>query len=149
MRREERTFLFSSLIDPVTQTAYRETHFKVLGSEPFTLLIGEKSAALAAAHALHGVDCSAYLTAHNPWSQALPEVENEQRQSDLKRHLASCGLSFAEGIGEHPSSGWPGEPSLLVFGLSLEAAKILARNWSQNAIVWSGPDAVPQLVLLR
>jgi hypothetical protein len=141
--------LFTSVIDANTQLAFLQTEFKVLGAEPYTLLIGEKSAALAAAHRRARVECSAYLTAHNPWSQALPEVENEQRQADLKRHLANCGLSFTEGIGEHPSNGWPGEPSLLVYGLGLETAKILARTWNQNAIVWSGADAVPHLVLLR
>jgi hypothetical protein len=35
-----------------------------------------------------------------------------------------------------------------VLGLALEAAKSLGRRHEQNAVVWSGPDAVPQLVML-
>jgi len=34
-------------------------------------------------------------------------------------------------------------------GLSLEASKSLGARFEQNAIVWSGADAVPQLILLR
>ena len=46
-------------------------------------------------------------------------------------------------------AGGPGEPSYLVFGLKLEAAKTLGRALRQNAIVWSDVDAVPRLILLR
>jgi hypothetical protein len=34
-------------------------------------------------------------------------------------------------------------------GLSLEAAKALGKKYDQNAVVWCGPDAIPELVLLR
>ena len=42
-----------------------------------------------------------------------------------------------------------GEASYLIFGLTLEAAKMLGMRLEQNAIVWAGVDAVPQLILLR
>ena len=54
-----------------------------------------------------------------------------------------------QGLGEHPTNGWPGEASYLIFGLTLEAAKMLGMRLEQNAIVWTGADTVPQLVLLR
>jgi len=41
------------------------------------------------------------------------------------------------------------EPSLLVFGLPLETAGPLGKKLDQNAIVWCGGDAVPELILLR
>ncbi len=34
-------------------------------------------------------------------------------------------------------------------GLPLEEARALGNEFEQNAIVWSGPDAVPKLILLR
>jgi hypothetical protein len=37
----------------------------------------------------------------------------------------------------------------LILGLSLAAAKVLAQDFEQNAFVWSGADAKPQLVVLR
>jgi hypothetical protein len=33
--------------------------------------------------------------------------------------------------------------------MSLEAAKKLANQFAQNAIVWCDADAIPQLILLR
>jgi hypothetical protein len=42
----------------------------------------------------------------------------------------------------------PGEPSFLAFGLALEASKTLGKAYEQNAIIWCGADAVPNLVLL-
>ena len=34
-------------------------------------------------------------------------------------------------------------------GLALEPAKTIGTHFNQDAIVWVGPDAVPQLILLR
>ena len=60
---------------------------------------------------------------------------------DKHRTLKALGVDTA---GE-----WPGEESVFVPGLDLERAKSLGVEFGQNAIVWAGPDAVPQLVLLR
>ncbi len=49
-------------------------------------------------------------------------------------------------IGKHPSNNWPGEVSVLVLGLDLEAAKSLARHYEQHAFVWAAGDGVPVLV---
>ena len=43
----------------------------------------------------------------------------------------------------------PCEPSYLVFCLTLVAANTLGIRLEQYAIVWTGTDAVPQLILLR
>jgi hypothetical protein len=52
-------------------------------------------------------------------------------------------------MGQHPSNKWPGEEIFLVLGLYFEAAKALGERFGQNAIVWCGIDAVPQLIVLR
>lgn len=137
--------------------AYRETHYKVFaapGTEviAFTLLIDQRCVELNAAQHHHGVDCSAYITACNPYSQSLSPDENALRQGALARELQSRGLAFDEGVGHHPSNGWEGghgEPSFLVYGVDLDASKALARQFEQNAFVFSGTDAVPRLILLR
>ena len=56
---------------------------------------------------------------------------------------------FIDGIGCDPSGCWPGEASCLVLGLSIDIARALGTEFEQNAIVWCGADAVPELVLLR
>ena len=67
----------------------------------------------------------------------------------LEEEIKFRGLAYIAGEGKHPVGDWPGEPSYLVFDLSLEAAKTLGRKFNQNAIVWCDLDAVPQLILLR
>jgi hypothetical protein len=129
--------------------AYRETEYRVYGDEPFTLHVGKFCPALAAAHQRHRVDCSAYITACNPFSQVVDHDTNTALHVALGRELSLRSMASIEGIGQHPSNQWPGEASYLVFGLTLVAAKTLGGRLDQNASVWSGADAVPQLVLLR
>ena len=139
----------ASAIAPAVLRGYQETDYRVLGSECFVLRIGDASAALLAAHQRHQVACSAFLTACNPFSQPTAAEVNAARQSDLVAQLERLGLVYMEGVGQHPSNGWPGERSVLVLGLEIQPAKVLAAHFQQNAFVWSGADAVPQLILLR
>lgn len=41
------------------------------------------------------------------------------------------------------------EVELLVPDLSSDRAKLFGAEFGQNAILWAGSDAVPQLILLR
>lgn len=129
--------------------AYLETEYRVGGKMPCVLKVGEASATLAALHRLHGVGCSAFVTAWNPSSEADTPARNAARQRELVSWLAEKGLSWVPGVGQHPANDWPGEESCLVPGLPLDVARALGVRFGQNAIVWSGADAVPQLILLR
>jgi hypothetical protein len=142
--------LFSaSVIDPRTIQAYLETEYRVHGEPGFTLRVGKASADLLSAHRRQMADCSAFLTACNPFSEPFDESANAARQAALAKELSSRGLAFLPGIGQHASNSWPGEDSFLVFGMTLEAAKVLGARFEQNGFVWSGTDAAPQLILLR
>lgn len=132
-----------------TIQAYLETHYHVDGNAPLTLKVGESHPSLAALHQTAGVESSAFITACNPFSQSCDGASNASRQETLARELKQRSLSFIDGVGLHPSNQWPGEASFLVLGLSLEAAKALGAQHGQNAIIWCGADAVPQLILLR
>lgn len=129
--------------------AYLETEYRVLGEPPFGLRVGRASAELLYAHERQKVDCSAFVTACNPFSRLLDDAANAARQRALAGELTHRRLAFVQGIGQHPSNQWPSEESFLVFGLTLEAAKTLGARLQQNALIWSGRDAVPQLILLR
>jgi Protein of unknown function (DUF3293) len=139
----------NSAIDPDTLRAYEETHYRVFGDAPTTLRIGVANPLLADLHQAFLVDCSAFITAANPFSVIADEATNARRQAALAEELGRRGLRFIEGMGEHPSGKWPGEPSFLIFGLSLDAARQLGTQHGQNAIVWCGDNAMPQLILLR
>jgi hypothetical protein len=140
---------FKTSIDPATVQAYRETNYGVQATDPFVLRIDKACPELMALHQQHRVDCSAYITACNPFSQVYENEVNAERHAALGRELDQDGLTYVEGIGQHPSNQWPGETSYLMFGLPLDAAKALGSRLGQNAFVWTGADAVPQLILLR
>ena len=89
-----------------------------------------------------------FITACNPWGKELVSAGNLRLHADLGRTLERLGLEHIEGIGQHPSNGWPGEPGYLVFGVAREAVRNMGRALQQNAILWSDADAVPRLVLL-
>jgi len=142
-----------SELAPALLQAYRETHYKVNAGptdlEHFVLRVGEASKPLAGLHKKLGVDCSAFITACNPWGESLPDAENSKRQENFLQVLRVRSLRSIEGIGQHPCNQWQGEPSVLILGLSLAAARVLAQDYQQNAFVWSGADSTPQLVLIR
>jgi hypothetical protein len=138
----------SSNIDSDTIKAYHETHYRVEGEVRMTLLVGTLNAGLAALHEAAHVESSAFITACNPFSSPFAPAANARRQEALAHELTQLGVKFIDGIGKHPASEWV-EPSFLALGLSLEAARELGSRYEQNAIIWAGRDAVPQLVLLR
>lgn len=138
-----------STVAPDTLRAYQSTEYRVLGDAGFTLRIGQASAELLDAHQRHGVTCSAFLTACNPFSQLTDAEVNAARQKELVAELDRRSFAYVYGIGQHPGNEWPGEDSFLIFGLEIAAAKELAARFEQYAFVWSGADAVPELVLLR
>ncbi|MFX1761440.1 DUF3293 domain-containing protein [Paraburkholderia sp. A1RI-2L] len=132
-----------------TIEAYLETHYCIHGDTPTILKVGETNRTLAALHKANHVACSAFITACNPFSQIGDGASNASRQEVFARELRHRSLIFIDGVGQHPSNQWSGEASYLVLGLSLEAAKTLGTKFEQNAIVWSGADVTPQLILLR
>lgn len=141
--------LADSLMDPATVQAYRQTHYCVHANTPVILHIGVASAPLAMLYKARRAQSCAFITACNTFGQLLDACLNAERQKALLRELRQRSLKFIEGTGQHPSNGWPGEASFLVWDLSLQASVALGKRHGQNAIVWCASDAVPQLVLLR
>lgn len=139
----------ASCVPPELVRSYRETLFEVVAPAPCVLRVDVPNDVLARCHAERGVTASAFVTACNPHSIALDAAANTARHHALADELRRLGLSFCEGAGRHPSNDWPPEASWLVFGVTLLAACEIGRAWGQNAIVHTGPDAIPRLVLLR
>jgi hypothetical protein len=151
-RRPSKTeeFLFSKTdIDAATVQAYLDTEYRVQCDTPFALQIGTINDALLSIYKSYQVDCCAFLTACNPFSQIVSATDNSIRQCQLADELAIRGLTYLPGIGQHPSNNWPGEESFLVLNLNLQAAKKIGEQFGQNAIVWCGAAGLPELILLR
>jgi hypothetical protein len=137
------------MIDAATLAAYRQTEYRVFGPIPAVLRVAVRCPELALLHEAYNTRCSAFITACNPLGALVAEAVNRQRREALAAQLSELKLAALEGIGQHPTSGWPGEPSYLVPGLARTAAQKLGRQFQQNAIIWAGADAIPELVLLR
>ena len=138
-----------SAIPAATISAYLATDYKVFAAEPFVLNIGRPSSELALVFKLNRTDRAAFITAWNPLSEPTSDSANHAAQQKLLAGIKTLGWPYVDGEGRSSSGLWPGEPGLLVFGISLEAAKTLASQFRQNGFVYAGSDATPRLILLR
>jgi hypothetical protein len=130
-------------------SAYRKTRYRVFTSPDFELAVGQPSSALADLCRTHAANSAAFLTAWNPEGNLQSEPRNREAFARLQARVASHGVTVIAGFGEDPDGAWAGEESLLALGLSREAACDIGAEFRQNAIVWAGADAVPELILLR
>ena len=109
--------------------------------------MGEKSKELELLFTHKNLNSAAFITAYNPYSQALSLEENTKRNQYLLNDIKNLKLDYIDGYGEHPSGKWSPELSYLVIGLTLEVAKELAYKYEQNAFIWCCDDAMTQLIL--
>jgi hypothetical protein len=137
-------------IHPDKVRAFMATDYRIgHTSQDIVLTIGQRSERLAALFAANGVDCGAFLTAYNPQSTIQPDAVNDQAHAELAAKLQALGLHAIEGSGSEEGTDWPSEKSYFALGLALEPAKEIGTHFDQDAIVWVGANAVPQLILLR
>jgi hypothetical protein len=138
-------------------TSYRIGHI----AHDIVLTIGQRSDRLAALFASSDVDCGAFLTAYNPRGTQQSDAANDSAHAQLAAQLHGLGLGLGlglgpglglqaiEGSGSEEGTDWPAEKSYFAMGLDLETSKAIGTHFDQDAIVWVGADAVPQLILLR
>jgi hypothetical protein len=130
--------------------AYRKTDYRFgHGTDLITLRINTRSEALSQLYISSGYTCGAFITAYNPCGQAKNIETNETAHAQLREKLHTLSPIIIEGAGTDPTGDWPEEKSFLALGIDLETAKSLGICYEQDAIVWVGTDAVPQLILLR
>lgn len=130
-------------------SAYRATHYRVFTSPDFELAVGQMSNALADLYRTHAVNSAAFLTAWNPEGNLQNETANREAFARLQERVTSLSVKVISGFGEDPDGAWAGEESLLALGLGREIACEIGAEFRQNAIVWAGTNAVPELILLR
>jgi hypothetical protein len=137
-------------IHPDKLRAYEATDYR-LGhtDQDIVLTILKRSERLATLFAANGVNCGAFLTAYNPQGTIQSDAANAQGHAELASKLQELGVQAIEGSGSEEGTEWPAEKSYFALGLALELAKAIGTHFDQDAIVWIGPDAVPQLILLR
>jgi Protein of unknown function (DUF3293) len=117
--------------------------------QDIVLTIGKHSERLAALFTANGVNCGAFITAYNPRGTVQSNAANDQKHTQLAAKLDELELQAIEGSGSEQGTDWPSEKSYFALGLTLETAKTIGIHFDQDAIVWIGADAIPQLILLR
>lgn len=119
------------------------------GAAAISLRIDQYSEALAQLLAASGRQCAVFITACNPGSQPQSLAANQAAHARLRDELSRHTGQIIQGTSSDPSGIWPPEQSLLALGVDLATAKMLGRQFGQNAVVWAGADAIPRLILLR
>jgi hypothetical protein len=133
-------------ISAALTVAYFETDYMVLEPHRFTLKIGAQCLDILRVFEEQGCSNAAFLTAWNPYSELKSDRENKAAQQRLENGLDRNSYVLFQGIGNDPSGKWPGEPSVLVLGISREEASRFGSEFRQNAFVWIGSDGIPELV---
>ena len=77
----------------------------------------------------------AFITAWNPGSIELTRAENEARQTRLESEVRRAGYEILPGEGVGKDKSWTPEKSILIIGISEDAAVRLGRAFDQLAIV--------------
>lgn len=137
-------------IHPDKVRAYQATDYR-LGhtSQDIILTVGQRSERLITLFTDNAVNCGAFLTAYNPRGAIQPDAANDLAHAQLATKLLELGLQAIEGSGSEDGTEWPSEKSYFALGIALDSAKEIGIHFDQDAIVWIGEDAVPQLILLR
>ena len=127
--------------------AYRNTVFEAdLPGGRIDIRVGEHHSALDEALRHAGCDCSCFITAWNPASEQLDQVESDGRNAALADELKREGLLAYSGRGRDPEGAWAAEESFLVLGLMREAALAAGQRHGQNAVVWGKVDGPARLL---
>ncbi len=127
------------------ESAYRAAEYWVGNTR---LRIGDRSDGIVAFHDEYGVVESAYVTAHNPASQAIDAASNAVRQASLEHDIATAGFRYRQGIARDPNGVWPDEDGCLIFGIDVERAHEFARRYGQLAFLHIGRGGVPRLIVV-
>jgi hypothetical protein len=127
--------------------AYLNTDYHVDAPDgPFKLNIDCYSPELDQLHHKSGVSCSLYITAWNPYSEQLTDEKNRTNQQSLISEINGLGFDLIPGRGVAQSGNWPPEDSILVLGCDENSSIALGQKYQQNAVVFIGGNAIPQLI---
>jgi len=125
--------------------AYRKAEYAVFFEPEFVLRIGEYSAQLASLLSAEDVPTAAFITAYNPKSELFADKWNRELGTFLEHDVLVGGYSYFQGEGRDPEGIWKPEKSLLITGITKEAANRLAGKYGQHAFVFVDEGMVPEI----
>lgn len=125
--------------------AYNATKYKVY-SPSIVIEIGIANEVINDLLISFNLTTWAYITAFNPFSKILTDLENLKRHEELKVKIENYKFFEGEGVGEDKT--WKPEISFLIVGISLNEAIEIGKFYEQNAIVVGEINGVPKLKML-
>jgi len=137
------------LIDPLLLEQYESADYYIETIPPFILKIGIYSYELSKIFETSHQTKAALITASNPRSKKLPNEINKVRNKNLEEMIQETGLNYIYGEGKCGQDDWDGEESFLILGVDQKQAMVIGKAFDQNAIVWCGKNAIPELILLN
>ena len=116
--------------------AYRNTDFIVEApGGDLIMRCDENDAAIDDLLRSMGKSECAFITAHNPGSQKLPDIENAHRHQMLLGEVRGLGCPHLPGRGVGRDGNWEPEESLFIVGISRTQAQKLGHAFGQITIV--------------
>lgn len=128
------------------QTAYQQAIYEVYyDREKIQLRIGKNNPQLE--RLLKDCHCTtwALITAFNPYSQCLSEIENLQRHQSLIEYLQPLQFTMFDALGKDDNGDWIPEKSIIIVGINLTQAREIGLRFEQNAIVYGELGKPPEL----
>lgn len=128
------------------EALYRATTYRVMTRPaPIDLRVGRYSAAMADLLAGCAVSGSVLVSACNPQGRLRSAEANQAAHDRLIALLRARSEAYVPALGIPDSGDWPAETSVLILGADRRRAGAWCRLLRQNAVLWIGADAVPQL----
>jgi hypothetical protein len=124
---------------------YETTCYSILNPK-IDIYLGKENEALQSFLKEHDFTSWCFITAWNPFSNALSLKENQRLNSLLEQDLNSYALFAAEG--KDTIGNWPPEISFFAGNISREDSIFLGKKYEQNAIVFGVIDEIAELILL-
>ena len=136
-------------MDKNLKNEYESTTYTTDPPTIFQIKIHELNPELNKFLADNNFDTWTYITAENPFSKELTEVENTERNKKLENEIQLNGFSYLTGQGIPENANWTPENSFLVFNISLSQARKMAQAYQQNAIVYGSLTTLPELICIE
>jgi hypothetical protein len=132
--------------DAALKIAYEQAIYEVCyGKETLEIYIGKCCPPLDYLIAQSDSPTWALITASNPYSCPLSELENQQRHHQLIEHLQELQLPWLQALGKDRTGIWTPEQSLLILGIERSQAIAIGRKFEQNAIVFGVLNQLAEL----
>jgi Protein of unknown function (DUF3293) len=130
-------------------SAYLATDYVVrIDGKDVVIRPNERSSAVDKVLSRFKARSAAFITAFNPHSRLRGKQVNLAAHAQLLAAVRRRRRRFVEGLGQGHDKRWPGEKSVLVFGVTRTTATMLGRRFRQNATVFVALGRPAELVCL-